>query len=228
MESDESKGDSTSFLHIISNKKVSPVNVTDEIYEKEQRSFCQRMIKKLNSPKSLSPILEITKKISISSRLTEKLKLQYMRRSNKKVNISLPPVKNIKVGASFPGIKSPQLSPFKQTKRKFSIGKILSIYQEGVEQSSTTKNLKTMATRDSYIAREYIKEIIKTSEILKEVNEFQTKMKKELYDEIKSSAEDYEQEKEQIIKEFTQKVVLSKNYKLKNSMNLKHKIKNFN
>lgn len=219
MEQNEFSQNSTDFLQYICKQKLSPSNLTEEIYKEETKNFCQRMANKLTSPKSLSPISKLTKKLMSNLKLSERLRSKLEGNRNK--SPILPPLKTIITKNTNSYIHSLNVTPLKQGRRKYSISKILSLYKEGVEKSATTKNLKRMAMRDSFVAREYAKEILKTSEILKEVNEFQNQMKKELYQELKSSTEDYESEKTQIIKDFTRKLVLKKNYKLKNLTNFK-------
>ena len=218
MEQKDFSHHSTDFLEYICKQKLSPSNVTEEIYKEETKNFCKRMVNKLIPPKSLNPITELTNKLMDTLRLSKGLRFK-LQAANVKTP-SLPPLKTISTKTTNSCQHSLQVTPLKKGKRKYSIRKILDLYKEGVEKSATTRNFKRLEMRDSFIAREYAKEMLKTSEILKEVNEFQNQMKKELYQELKSSTEDYESEKTQIIRDFTRKLVLKKNYKLKNS-NLK-------
>jgi hypothetical protein len=168
----------------------------------------------------LSPLNKLCKKYSISPKLEKKLRVKLLKTEEKPKDYSLNRLILPKIEKSSTRFNSPQDSENKFVRRKFSIGKIIKTYEEGVEKSATTNNLKSLVVRNSVIAKEYAKEMMKASEILNEVEEFHSDLKKKLYLEIKSSKDGYESEKYQIIKEFTTKVVLAKRYKTKKLKNL--------
>lgn len=208
------------FLQFISEKPLLGHTITEEIFEEEKKEFCVRMKHKLYSPKNLSPLIELSKQFSISPNLERKLKNYNGKgedslRKSSLIRIGLPKIKQSQIR-----FHSPKADEFKFGKRKFSIDKIVKTYEEGVERSLTTKNFKSLVVRNSIIAREYAKDMMKASDILHEIDGFQSNIKRKLYLELKSSKDGYESEKIQLIKDFTKKLVLNKSYKSKKLKNL--------
>ena len=203
------------FLQFISEKPAKGNTITEEIFEEEKKEFCQRIKQRLNNPKNLSPLTELSKQFSISPDLERKLKKNSGKseekiRDSSLIRISLPKIKQ-----SPTRFQSPKLDNIKFRKRKYSIDKIVKIYEEGIEKSLTMKNLKSIVVKNSGIAREYAKEMMKASDILLEIDEFQSNLKRKLYLEIKISKDGYESEKYHLIKDFTKRLVLNKSYKSK-------------
>ena len=214
-ESSPNKIEPIDFLKFISEKQLLGNTVTEEIFEEEKKNFCERMKQKINSPKNLVSLIELSKQFSISPNLERKIKKYITKggetiRENSLIRISLPKIKQSPIR-----FLSPKDDEFGLRKRKFSIDKIVRTYEEGVDKSLTTKNLKSLVVKNSIIAREYAKDMMKTSDILHEIDGFHSNLKRKLFQEIKSSKDGYESEKFQLIKDFTKKLVLNKSYKSK-------------
>lgn len=214
------------FLGTISRKSPMPITITEEIYEEENKNFYEKMIRKSESPVikniSVSPMSKIKKPLN-SSLLLEKNNTLDVPTSKTPTNYThLPPIHLRKSNYFRYETKNTG-----KLKKKFSIGKILKAYEEGCKKSENTKSLKQCIGRNSFIAKEYTKEMNWTSERLSEINGFNSDLMKKLYNEMKSSRNIYESEKNKVINDYSTKFVLGNQYRLKSKKKSKQKLKEY-